>query len=562
MYHQKPLKLDFAEHQSPSFTRTDDLNVTNSMYLTQSQHHIRANSIQEPTLRGRFVAGNAFFNYDALGSLREGLAAVELLSGSYLGLAVNAVVAGFATIFVQYVFQQLLVADFAAHHEGQINAAKYLLQWPGAFAVFMGLISDCAPINGSRRKPYIIIGWILSCFMFAAVVIVHYSTESDATIRAYLLLIFSMLAVFGIQLAYIVSLAMLVELAQREHLYQRGQLQGLYMVLYFGASTGAHIMSSFLVAPTDDGMGMTTELDMSEAAVILAGASLFPVPFLLFFLRDERVDMHRVTISRRVSELWQLLQWKVVYKILFFLCGTVFFSAAFDPNVVQAIMLWSNVTPSKSVWWYTVRTGGKFVGVLMWKFFLINYSWRRLAFVGLLASVIANTILAVPTIYDGVRDEWYMYICSAVADVPLGWLEMFVLVAPTEIADVGREGAVIGLVNSYLVLITIATYTLWESVSDLAGMDVNIEDIMMDSRSTRNKVMVTGAIYIALNLIGVGAAVFIPTQKLDAQQLRAFGGYNRMARLVLVAAFVVLLGYDLVANIVKVAKNNDASVVG
>ncbi|TMW63965.1 hypothetical protein Poli38472_014670 [Pythium oligandrum] len=549
---QKPLRLDYALGHSPSHARTDELEYpsTAHAYLPQSS---RERSTEGFTTRGRFVAGEAFFNYDAMGGLREGLAPVELLSSSYCGLLINGVVAGFAIIFFQCVFQQLLVADFTTHHQEQINAAKYLLLWPGAFSVFIGVLSDSLPMFGSRRKSYMILGWIISCLMFGAMVVVCYVTSSNSATRGYLLLIFSVFAAFGMQIAYIASLAMTIELAQREHLYQRGHLQSLYLVWYFAFSTIAQLVASFVLLRSDDGATVTASVDLSASSAILAGISLVPIPFLLFCLEEEHAERSRVAFFRRISELWQLLQWKVVYKMLFFLCGSVFFSAASDTNVSTAIMVWSKVSMSKIRWIYLGQIGAKFLAALLWKAFFVNYSWRRLAFIALIVNVVANVILAIPTVYNLVRNEWYMYVWSLIADVPFGLFELFALIAPTEIADVGREGAVIGLVNSFTVLITIATYTLWESVSEAVGLEVNVPGIMMDSADTRTDVMVTGTVYIIINLVGVCTAFFMPNQKLDAQQLRAFGGYNRLARMLLVGAFLLLLTYDLVANILKIA---------
>ncbi|TMW63974.1 hypothetical protein Poli38472_014679 [Pythium oligandrum] len=539
-----PLKADYILGHSPSYAKTDDVS---SSYLAPPQR-----PVQESTVRGRFVAGEEFFNYDAMGGLREGLHAVELMTASYFGLLVNSAIGGFATIFFQYVFQQLLVADFTAHHQAQINAAKYLLQWPGAFSVFIGLISDSIPIMGSRRKSYMILGWIIACIMFLSMVIVYHTTSSEVAIRGYLLLIFGIIAAFGLQVSYIAALAMTVELAQREHLYQRGHLQSFYLALYFGFSLIAQIVAAYVLKPSDDGVSMTATIDLAEAAAILAGICVVPLPFLLFCLVEDRADGHRVPLTRRMGELWRLLQWKVVYMILFFLCGAMFFSAAYDDNVQTAVMLWSNIMPSKAMWIYVVKMAAKFVGVVIWKAWLVNYSWRRLAFIMLLLNVVANMVLAVPTIYDAVRNEWYLHFWSLVADIPFGLFELFVLVAPTEIADIGREGAVIGLVYSFMVLIVIATFTLWESVSDAVGLNVNVMEIMVDSRETRNEIMTAGSVYIVVNLLGVATAFFMPNQKLDAQQQRAFGGYNRLARMVLTLVFVLLLTYDLVANILKI----------
>jgi hypothetical protein len=41
----------------------------------------------------------------------------------------------------------------------QLNITGTMLALPWSFKVLYGLLSDCVPIRGKRRKPYFIIGW-------------------------------------------------------------------------------------------------------------------------------------------------------------------------------------------------------------------------------------------------------------------------------------------------------------------------------------------------------------------------------------------------------------------
>ncbi|TMW63969.1 hypothetical protein Poli38472_014674 [Pythium oligandrum] len=542
--HPKPLQLDYMLEHSPSKTRESGSTAVTYLNIQPQR--------EDTTVHGRFVAGDAFFNYGAMGGLREGLPVVELISSSHCGLLVNAIVMGFASMFFQYVFQVLLLADYSSAQEAQSNAAKYLLQWPGAFSVFFGLLSDCFPLFGLRRKSYMILGWSMACIMFVAMVIVCHLTDPADVTRGYLLLIFSIFAAFGFQIAYISAFAMTIELAQREHLYQRGHLQSLYMVWYYVFATLAQVIAALILKRDDFGVTFTPTINMIEAAAILAGMCVVPIPFLLFGLQEDQIESQHVTFGRRVVELWQLLRWKVVYRVLFFLCVSLFLSAAYDSNVGTAMAFWSGITAKTSAWIKVSEFLARLVGVMLFKSFFVNYSWRRLAIIGLVTNVVAKTILGGPTIYGAVRNDWYMYIWTLISDIYLGIFDIFALVIPTEIADVGREGAVIGLVNSFTVLISIATYTLWASVSDAVGASVDIVAILVDLDETRQKVMITGVIYLVVNLLAVGAPFFVPNQKLDAQQLRAFGGYNKLGRVLIVSTFVVLLVYCLVANVLKI----------
>jgi hypothetical protein len=59
-------------------------------------------------------------------------------------------------------------------------------------------------------------------------------------------------------------------------------------------------------------------------------------------------------------------------------------------------------------------------------------------------------------------------------------------------------------------------------------------------------------IMTAINVLCFPAIKLLPQQKLDAQQQRAFGGYNAYASHALLATFAVLLCFNLAVNLMAV----------
>ncbi|TMW65150.1 hypothetical protein Poli38472_009317 [Pythium oligandrum] len=500
----------------------------------------------------RFIAGEAFFNYAAFGSLREGLPSVNLFTSEYIGLIVNAIFYGFSSTFGSYAFQPLLVELLATYHEDQIEAAQSLVMWPGTLSVFMGLVSDCFPIFGYRRKSYIILGWLLACAMYIGMLILHQTADAASTSAGNMYMAFAVIAAFAMQLTWITSLALTVEYAQREHLYERGHLQALYLILVYGAAVITQIVVEQLTVPSEDGMSTSWTIDLSATSAILAVSCLLPLPFIMRFLTEDRTSpatTARLTLGTRMRELWNLLRQKVVYCIFFYLVGTMFLLSATSDDMQTAVMMWSGVSPAKSQKVVIAMTLSKFVSLLMWKSLLLNFNWRKQSVLGVTIFVLSQVALNVPASVDSLRSDWYYYVMRAIGEIPQGWLEVFIIVLPTEIADIGREGAAMGLVNSFLVLITIGGGSLWDSLNKGVETKVTAEEILADSAETRHSVMVAAIIYAVINLLGVVMAVFMPAQKLDAQQLRAFGGYNSMARNVIVLMFVLLVIYDFVVSI-------------
>ena len=43
----------------------------------------------------------------------------------------------------------------------QLNMCGTMLALPWSFKVLYGLLSDCVPIMGKRRKPYWLLGWLI-----------------------------------------------------------------------------------------------------------------------------------------------------------------------------------------------------------------------------------------------------------------------------------------------------------------------------------------------------------------------------------------------------------------
>lgn len=106
----------------------------------------------------RFLAGELFFNYEVFGSLRPELLPIHLFSSEFLGLAISAFAAGFTFTMMRNAYQQLLSEYMRVHDESSVPSIKFLLEWPGSFAILIGFLSDCRPMGGRRRKPYMIIG--------------------------------------------------------------------------------------------------------------------------------------------------------------------------------------------------------------------------------------------------------------------------------------------------------------------------------------------------------------------------------------------------------------------
>jgi hypothetical protein len=576
----------------------------------------------------RFVAGKQFFNYHAFGSLREGLEPVSLLSKAHFGLAVTAVMAGLCFTFLRYGYRPLLVAYLSRHHPSQYNAAKYLLDWPGAFSVFIGLFSDCLPLRGSRRKAYILLGWFVSVFAFAGIAITNLfgastivvyddntelayaadgrqDTKEDRWVFGVLYVALSFIGCFAVQVAWVAASALIIEYAQREPLYKRGHIASLFLILYYGAALVVQGVITQLLFPTEVGSSSRSDtttktalqsvISLSGAGLILAIGAAVALPFAYYMLDEDSSSgsakfesnsgvqapplpllarspspkgsprssssvappvAASTLLARGVTQLWRFCQQNVVYRILLFLFAYVMLVGIYNQNVRDALARWCGISAADALMVEVVKSGFTLVGLLHAKQWMLNMGWKVVGSLGVVLFVAIFLTETLPIVFNAVRARWFYMLTVGVLEWPKCWLKLYSMITPTEIATAGAEGATIGMVLSFYVISIAAAHTASEGLSLITGTSVTMGEVDSDAHATRMAVLTNGLVYYAVNLAGLVSMLWLPHSKLDAQQLRAFGGYSRGWGASVVTLFLVLLVFVLVVNVAKMASSS------
>jgi hypothetical protein len=573
----------------------------------------------------RFVAGKQFFNYHAFGSLREGLAPVSLFSKAHFGLAVTAVMAGLCFTFLRYGYRPLLVAYLSRHHPSQYIAAKGLLEWPGAFSVFIGLFLDCLPLRGSRRKAYIMLGWFVSVVAFAGIAItnlfgastivvydddtelayVQQDKKQDRWVSGVLYVGLSFIGCFAVQVAWVAASALIIEYAQREPLYKRGHIASLFLSLYYGAALVVQGVITQLLFPTENDSSSSSDtstktalqsvISLSGAGLILAIGAAVALPFAYYMLDEDDSSSRSAKfesnsgeqvpppplltrslspkgslrsssiappvaastlLAQGVTQLWRFCQQKVVYRILLFLFAYVMLVGIYNQNVRDALARWSGISAADALMVEVVRSGFTLVGILHAKQWMLNMGWKVVGSLGVVLFVAIFLTETLPIVLNAVRTKWFYMLTVGVLEWPKCWLKLYSMITPTEIATVGAEGATIGMVLSFYVISIAAARTASQGISLITGISVTMAEVDADSHATRMAVLTNGLVVYAVNLCGLVSMLWLPHSKLDAQQLRAFGGYSRGWGAAVVSLFLVLLFFVLVVNVAKMVSSS------
>ncbi|KAI9913947.1 hypothetical protein PsorP6_006485 [Peronosclerospora sorghi] len=507
-----------------------------------------------------------FFNHLLYGSLRTG-ALVDLFSQPYCGLAISAAATGFMVPFLTNAFQPLLCV-YLSFNANQCTATLQLIKLPGVLSFFIGLVSDFYPIRNFHRKFYILGGWVFAYLALMALVIVTLIDDradvASASARTFyggtVYVVLMMAASFGVSVVAITAFALIVELSQREPIHERGKLFLDYLLTFQVATLLANIMIAFVVNYDDTSHMTQARMSMKVIVLIMAVIALVPIPAVLFRLDEEprqlKVDsVDRSSLTRR---LWKIIQQQVVWRIVAFICCSSFFASFRFTFVDDAVFYWAHVTPD------TVRVGEipkhlVMIGaLLLFQHTMFNSSWIRVSAGGLVIAVGVDLLAAVPTIFNGIRSAYYIMSITSFVGITRASIMLVTSLPVVEITEPCLEGAMIGLVSSYAVLISMTVATFSDAISRACPhlqRDFVHSVIAHDTAATRVQVFLFVLGNCAIHLLALFPIVYLsPSQKLEAQRMRNYGRFSRPAGIVIAVLFVGLVAYAGIVNVLALLK--------
>ncbi|TDH69577.1 hypothetical protein CCR75_007642 [Bremia lactucae] len=499
-----------------------------------------------------FAFDNVLFNYRVQGSLRSGLAPIALLGSWHAGLAISAFASGATVAFVRAAYRPLLLLTMTNDYQRQYVHGTALLDWGNIFSVVLGLLSDCVPIFGTRRKAYIALGWLLCALSFASICIINIitirSVKQSNAVFGRLLEAFSLIGSIALQLSWVAAMALIVGFGQREVLNERGGLATLFIILWQAGALTAHLaVAQFQPSLT---------LFNTSAAVVIT--SVVVLPFIFAFVQEDEqesfvtfTDHMGIASALRTGflQLWEICHEKVTHRVLLFLLLFGVLLNAKDPSVEKALASWSGfsrINDTENPWVLVFTSAGTFVALLYAKWRLLSTAWRQLAIIGTVIMVMCALIEATLITTNTIRAKWYFAILTGLKAWPMAWLSFLTVLSATEIAHVGCEGITMGLVLSGQGLAA----SVRNTVAHLITNSLNTQKLINeDSLSTRARVLFAAVAYATVNLFAVAAVPWLPRSKLEAQQFRVFGGFSRRGATFIVLLYAVLLILAIITNL-------------
>ncbi|KAI9992933.1 hypothetical protein PInf_014875 [Phytophthora infestans] len=504
---------------------------------------------------------SGFFNHLLYGSLRAG-ALAELFSQPYCGLAISAAATGFMIPFLADAFQPLLCV-YLSFNSDQCTATLRFLKLPGVISFFIGLLSDFYPIWSFHRKSYMLGGWIFAYMALMALVIVALVDDRagfmNPSVRTFyggaVYVLLMMATSLGITVASIAAFAFLVELSQREPIHERGTLVVQYLLTQEAATLLADIVISLVVGYNKESDTTQAVISMKVIILIMAAVTLIPIPAVLFRLDEEprQLKVDSVDRSSLTHQLWSILQQEAVWRIILFVCFSVFLSSFRFNFADDAVLYWADASPNAERVGEIPKQIILILSVLAFQLTLFNYSWIRISVGGLFLGVTVNLLAAIPTIFDCFRSAWYTLSMLSLVGLSRAAVLLVTSLPIVEITENCLEGATTGLVSSYNTLISMVILTFSDAISSSSAdleRDFSDQVIAQDSSETRTQVLSFVMSNCAINLLALVPILYLlPRQKLEAQEMRSYGEYSRLAGIAIAVLFVGLVAYAATVNL-------------
>lgn len=514
------------------------------------------------------------------GALRSGLPP-SLFSKEMLGLfsqyAAVGIVYGALPGMIYPLMQNYLNVEGV-----QTVAARSLLTLPWSFKAFYGILTDCFPIFGYRRRPYIAIGWFICIAMlfcmawiplgqpyYTDVSVRHvkpssYTPEQTATLNPSATMLegkytgMMMLATFGYLLADVAADAVVVEYAQREPELTRGRTQSavyavrnLFMML-------ANLFTGFCLNGREYGGDFTFSLTFPQVMSFLGVLVVPVIPITYCCIVEEQVEAP--LFGKYMNQLWSVLQQGVVYQVV----GYKFFATLFENFTSVALdpiqQYWAKATPMME------KVANIAAIALMAATFSItgryglHWNWRRTTFVALIMMLILDATSVFCTTWNIVRNQWFWLGIPVLETIPRGInfiLSMYVVV---ELVKVGQEGAIYGLLSTVSNLAEPFAKTISKNLN--APFNIDNDSIQNDSIELRWAVTKTLILMYSAKIVSLFFLPLLPAQKRETQELRLRRDLDSptmgfLTIFYLAAAFI----YTIVANMLSIIPYTSCTIL-
>ncbi|POM71280.1 Hypothetical protein PHPALM_12170 [Phytophthora palmivora] len=513
------------------------------------------------------------------GALREGGMPV-LTSKDNLGLLFQYAVVGLVYGLLPetiYPFMQ----NYLNCSGAQVTAAQQLVVLPWSFKVFYGILSDCRPIFGYRRRPYMLIGWGV-CFIMLLVMcimpigepyftvpsdrdvdIADYTPEIEARINRnapdegakYVIIMF--FAAVGYVLSDVCADSITCELAQREPIDKRGKTQSCIYTVRTAMVIFGEILVGFFFNGEEYGGTFDFSLSFPQLMIIVAVLTLPVFPMTWYFIKEEKAEAANFRVY--ITDFWNLLCSRAMYQIIAYLFFAGIFANITYTGSTPVASYMVGVTPVNSTLSDILSNLLFAAGIMITSKWGLHWNWRWMIVATGVVVIIVDCTVSLLVIWDVFRSQWFWLGPPIAVQLPygVGWIISTFCVV--ELAQIGNEAAVYGLVT------TVSNVAQPFATSITLAIDgpfnVTNERVQADTHSVRADITYTIIIMYAMTIFSWVFLFLLPPQKAETQALVRKGGHSKLIGGVTAFYLIFAIFWSIMTNIMAMFDSTSCLII-
>jgi len=442
-----------------------------------------------------------------------------------------------------------------------MSSITALMKLPDVLPLPYGMMTDCFPIRGQNRKPWLLVAWTISGLALLSLSLKpqpapYYCQDENGDYNWYAppcnpeihkektWYIFPLfLLTAGVQLGSVAGQALLLEYSQREPLDRRGQIKTeMTMVCTAGGLTSSFVIGLFMnskayLGSFDWGLSFSGLMTVCLLLVILI------IPVTVLCVSEPPKSGHRASCRSHVKASWDLVQNTALSSLLFFGFFVQFLVSMTTTAGPMVRSQWAHVKVLQQQMFGVAGLGVMIAATWIYKLCFLQVSWRKVIF---LAIVAVNVIDAIPqflTTFGVVRNQYFYLGEDIVSSIPNAMLQLVSNLMIIELAEPGREGLCFGLIGtlqqSALPFATVISNQVYGLFTPKLS---SLENYILDTPEFRETVAWSYVLTYATSFFALGLLPMIPWQKAEAHRRKNEWKNNSfMATLVLVIPALCLL---------------------
>ncbi len=183
-----------------------------------------------------------------------------------------------------------------------------------SFKAWFGSLSDCHPILGYRRRPYILLGWCVA-LLFSLVLIGLGQPFFGASEWQWIMCLFAIN--IGYIMADVATDSVMTDLAQREPLAERGQLQTTYYIVR--AITGALTSGVVSFGFSSKEYGGSFSWGFTLPQYVWITVALASMGLVTFYRLKEKHDPTTRSMIEQFQHFFRRLELDAVWRVTLFI---------------------------------------------------------------------------------------------------------------------------------------------------------------------------------------------------------------------------------------------------